>query len=170
MTKTPQERSPTDSQCDSFNAVYFDPADVREFWGIVQRLERFYARCAKKSTARKAVGPDAATDRTPQHCNYHVSLTLVPLRPGVLPLPALQIIGSQVANDVADAASKSATNILTTREFAVAAQLARGQTKAEVARALHISRHTVAEFARRIYRKLGVTRSAQVAARLAELE
>ncbi len=170
MTKTVQERSPTDNQCDSLNAVYFDSADLLEFWGIVQRLERFYARCAKKAVARGAGGKGAATDHTLQHCNYHVSLCLVPLRPGVLPLPALQIVGSHVAGDVADAARKGVATSLTTREFTVASMLARGQSKTEVARALHISRHTVAEFARRIYRKLGVTRNVQLAARLAELE
>jgi DNA-binding CsgD family transcriptional regulator len=55
---------------------------------------------------------------------------------------------------------------LTVREAEIARGLARGKSRDSFAEELGISKHTVVEYTRRIYRKLGVKNRAQLSARI----
>ncbi len=75
------------------------------------------------------------------------------------------------ASKLANADDRSQTTggaaSLAPREREIALALADGLTRKHVAEQLGLSVHTVATVARRIYRKLGVTSQAELAARLA---
>jgi DNA-binding NarL/FixJ family response regulator len=60
-----------------------------------------------------------------------------------------------------------ASDALTARELAVARALAAGKSSRVVATEHGLSVHTVVEYTRRIYRKLGLKSRAELAARLA---
>jgi DNA-binding CsgD family transcriptional regulator len=170
LTKPLQERVPTDVRHTSLHAGFFDAVDLRELWALLQQFERFYERCNEKAGALQSALIRTGAQPTPQYCNYHVSIQMDPLSQGVMALPALQMIGKQVATNVSKKASAGAANILSRREGTVATRLAHGDTRAEIAKSLGISQHTVAEFTRRIYRKLGVNRIAQLAAKMSEMK
>ena len=65
------------------------------------------------------------------------------------------------------AADKTGLPALAPREREVALALAEGLTRAHVAERMRLSVHTVSTVARRVYRKLGVSSQAALAARLA---
>jgi DNA-binding CsgD family transcriptional regulator len=62
--------------------------------------------------------------------------------------------------------SRGASRLLSPREREVAQRLVRGETGPEISAALGVSRSTVSTLCERIYRKLGITRRAQLAVRL----
>jgi DNA-binding CsgD family transcriptional regulator len=68
---------------------------------------------------------------------------------------------------VATAADKTGLPALAPREREVALALAEGLSRAHVAERMRLSVHTVSTLARRVYRKLGVSSQAALAARLA---
>lgn len=85
--------------------------------------------------------------------NYHASVVLLPRK----------------ALDLARAGNRvrtvSGEGTLTRREWDVAAALAAGSSRPEIARRLGISPNTVASIAKSIYRKLGVHRRSELSAR-----
>ena len=170
LTKPLQERVATDSRHTSLHAGFFDAVDLRELWALLQQFERFYERCNEKAGALQSALIRTGAQPTPQYCNYHVSIQMDPLSQGVMALPALQIIGKKVATHVSKKSREGSGNILSRREGTVATRLAHGETRAEIAKSLGISAHTVAEFTRRIYRKLGVNRCTQLAAKMSEMK
>ena len=95
-----------------------------------------------------------------------MGVSVDPLLPGVLPLPNLQIVGAQVAATVAKRLANDWIQLLTAREAEIARGLARGTSRTALAEHLGISSHTVVEYTRRIYRKLGVSNRAQLSARI----
>lgn len=156
--KPEAERTATDYSWTSMHAVSLDPAEIRELWELLQGLARFLARTTERF---KGAGPE-----TDHRCTHHVSIEVAPLLPGVLPLPNIQIIGQQFATGVAERIAGDWTHALAKREVDIARRLARGSTTKAVAADLGLSLHTVVEYTRRIYRKLGVRSRAQLAARI----
>jgi DNA-binding CsgD family transcriptional regulator len=97
---------------------------------------------------------------------YRVQVAVDPVESRSLALPVVLLMER---GDAARRASRH-TGIasLSARERQVAAELAAGRTKREVAEALGLSFATVNTLAVRTYRKLGVTRRAQLANALQE--
>jgi len=142
----------------SMHAGSFSDAEIRELWELLQGLTRFFAR-----TSDRFKGAPITADH---HCSHHVSVSVDPLLHGVLPLPNLQIVGQQAATAVAKAIAGDPSGALTAREGEIARGLARGKSRDSLAEELGISKHTVVEYTRRIYRKLGVKNRAQLSARI----
>jgi DNA-binding CsgD family transcriptional regulator len=98
------------------------------------------------------------------------SIRLDALPEPCLPIPRLERqAGDAPADTAADQPRRPGRPIateLSRREWDVALALVRGLTREEVARELSVSVHTVATLTKRIYRKLGIGRRAQLAERL----
>ena len=142
----------------SMHAGSFNDAEIQELWGLLQGLTRFFTR-----TGERFKGALPGTDHS---CTHHVCVTVDPLLPGVLPLPNLQILGEQAAADVTAALASDWTQVLTKREAEIALGLARGTKSKVLAAELKLSAHTVVEYTRRIYKKLGVKNRVQLARRI----
>ncbi|MFM1822207.1 MAG: Bacterial regulatory protein luxR family [Planctomycetota bacterium] len=156
--KPEETRTARDYSWTSMHAGSFNAEEIRELWELLQGLARFFARSAERFK-----GAPLGTDHG---CTHHVSVSVDPLLPGVLPLPNLQIIGQQFAAGVAERLAGGWMQSLTKREVGIARSLARGATTKRVADETGLSQHTVVEYTRRIYRKLGVRSRAQLAARI----
>lgn len=110
-------------------------------------------------------------DAAPVHCNQAVSILLEPLAGDLLPLPDVWMTPrSKLAGAPTGEAERSGITRLSPREREVALALAEGLTRAHVAERMGVSVHTVSTLARRVYRKLGVTSQAALAARIARYE
>ena len=144
----------------SLHAGNFSRDDVRELYGLLQQLEAFLYRCNQRQTI--------TNPEEPQACNYHVTVDVDSLLPGVLPLPTLQILGRHPGKDLPKSVVSAVTSHLSEREIEIAQLLVKGSTKREVASQCGISQHTVAELTRRVYRKLGINRRAQLSVALGQ--
>ena len=156
--KDPQTFGVGDNHWQSINAASLDGNEMRELWKMFLDIERFLHRCKNKF---KNVPADANQD-----CNYYLGVRLMPLNPGVLPMPTVNFLGGPVVEMLADSMDDEASKLLTARELSVARALAAGKASRAVAEEHGISTHTVVEFTRRIYRKLGVKSRAELAARM----
>lgn len=160
VVKPKAERVTGDQDFNGMHAATLDAAELAELWDMLLEIERFFHRCNNKF---KNSGPDTNHD-----CNYHFGVQLAPLRPGVLPLPTLGFIAGHAVEKFVDKLSVEVSTLLTARELEVARALVAGKTSREVAERQRVSPHTVVEYTRRIYRKLGVKSRAQLAVRLAK--
>jgi DNA-binding CsgD family transcriptional regulator/DNA-binding MarR family transcriptional regulator len=151
-----------DNNWQSVIAASLNNDEMRELWGKLIDLERFLHRCNNKF---KNVAPDAIQD-----CNYYIGVRLMPLLPGVLPMPSFNFLNveSPALGMLSESLAGEASDALTARELAVARALAAGKTSRDVAAENDISVHTVVEYTRRIYRKLGVKSRSQLATRLSK--
>lgn len=101
-------------------------------------------------------------------CNQAISIRLDPLVGDLLPLPAVWVTPrSKLDRAKPAAADRTGLPALAPRELEVALALAEGLSRAHVAERMRLSVHTVSTLARRVYRKLGVSSQAALAARLA---
>jgi len=152
-------RTSRDFHWNSIDASQLTNAEVNDIYEMLQKI----VAIAHRANARVAsLDPTAKVDS-----NYLIAIDVEPLTEGVLPLPTMQCLGN--AKDVAAHAQfgTDAEELLSARERDVAQRLAAGASRAEVSRQLGISPHTVTEFTRRIYRKLGVNNRARLATKLA---
>jgi DNA-binding CsgD family transcriptional regulator len=119
----------------------------------------------KKGGQESKLGSKGADE--PQGCNQAISITLDPLVGGLIPSPTI-ITSPRSKLDQWDGSKADAAGLpgLTPREREVALALADGLSRAQVADRLQLSVHTISTFARRAYRKLGVTSQAELTARL----
>jgi len=150
-----------DNHWQSINAASLDGEEMRELWKMFLDIERFLHRCKNKF---KNVPVDANHD-----CNYYLGVRLMPLSPGVLPMPTVNFLGGPVVEMLADSMGQEASERLTARELAVARALAAGKSSRVVAAEHNVSAHTVVEYTRRIYRKLGLKSRTELASRLARM-
>ena len=153
-------KTETDFYWNSLHAGNFNKDDVRELYGLLQQLEAFLYRCNQRQTI--------TNPEEPQACNYHVTVDVESLLPGVLPLPTLQILGRHPGKDLPKSVVTAVTSPLSEREIEIAQLLVQGSTKREVAIQCGISQHTVAELTRRVYRKLRINRRAQLSVALGQ--
>ncbi len=102
----------------------------------------------------------------PQDCNFQIMIEAVPADPPTLPMPQLYVVNRDRAEEVAARSASTGMHALSPRERQVAAMLAAGKTRPEIATALGVSLNTVATIGKRIYVKLGVKRRAELASRL----
>ncbi|MFM1833546.1 MAG: hypothetical protein RLZZ461_1862 [Planctomycetota bacterium] len=148
-TKSDRERGPADFSFQSLHAARFDADDIRELWNLLQKIESFFHRVNLKRG-------DGGETRAGDDCNYHASIDVAALRPGVRALPSLQIIGDHVADEVAAGSLTDPLAGLTAREAEIARLMVAGRSRPQIAKDLEVTENTVREYGRRIYRKLGV--------------
>ena len=159
-TKSDRERGPTEFMYQSLHAGRFTAEEIRELWDLLQKIEAFFHRSNLKY---QGIDGTEETD-----CNYHVSIDISPLRPGVQALPTLQIVGDHVADDVAGRQLVDPLASLTAREAEVARLLAAGRSRPAVAEQLGVAESTIREHTQRIYRKLGVRSRVELARRMGD--
>lgn len=139
-----------------------DEGEARELVALFKPIDEFVARASEKY--------DRDPEGSPRRCNYHVALHVVPVTTERLP-PARIVFAEKgpKADQVKATMANRPSRLLSPRELAVARRLASGSTLAEIASDLGVSPSTVRTQCERIYRKLGINRRAQVAARLLAL-
>ncbi|PHX78217.1 MAG: hypothetical protein CK544_03930 [Planctomycetaceae bacterium] len=142
----------------SMHAALLDEPDRKKLWNLMMELERFFYRCNNKY---RNSAPDANQD-----CNYYFSMQFAPLRPGMLPLPTMTVLGGPAVEVLVNKLGGEASTMLTAKETVIAQALAVGRSSKQVADDEGLSIHTVIEHTRRIYRKLGVRTRAQLSAKL----
>lgn len=142
----------------AFTHVTLDESEAKELLSLFAPIDAFVSRIAEKHDRNPA--------GTPHRCNYHLAFHVAPI--GVERLPPARVTmanRTKIAAQEAQAANAPA-RLLSPREREVAQRLVRGDTGPEIAKALGVSRSTVSTLCERIYRKLGITRRAQLAVRL----
>jgi DNA-binding CsgD family transcriptional regulator len=142
--------------------VHLCDADLAEVRLRLTELQRLIELLGERRVASR--------DPLPNLCGHVVSIRLDALPEPCLPIPRLERqAGDAPADTAADQPRRPGRPIateLSRREWDVALALVRGLTREEVARELSVSVHTVATLTKRIYRKLGIGRRAQLAERL----
>jgi DNA-binding CsgD family transcriptional regulator len=132
--------------------------EIAELKEIMHRLHRFTG----KVSSRKRVSDDLE----PHDCNYQIQVDVGPAAPGLLPLAPVFFIASREAPALKNLVEERRLDRLTPREKEVALALAQGRSRPEIAVQLGLSVNTVASVGKRVYRKFGVSRRAELAARL----
>ncbi len=145
---------------------HFTKEDFAELRRRILAVIEFLAAPRPRPPATR--GTHASRLAPPPCCNQAISLRLDPIAGKLLPLPAVWMTPRSKL-DRAESASVDKTGLpaLAPREREVALALADGLTRAHVAARMGLSVHTVSTLARRVYRKLGVSSQAALAARLA---
>ena len=116
-----------------------------------------------RQRAESAEAPPAAHSEE-KRLNYVIAMHMVPAGENTLPLPSISAVEETLVAQVVARAESEPKRVLTGREFEIAARLANGRSRPEVARALGISTNTVASTTKRIYSKLKVKSRAEFAA------
>ena len=119
--------------------------------------------------ARKRDAGQAARD--PELCNYGFTFRVEPLVRPALPLATVRFVTKpdQSWGDRQQPVPAKAKSPLSDREYEVALALSRGLNQREVAEQLGVKPSTVLTLTKRLYRKLGITRRAELVTRLQEL-
>lgn len=141
--------------------LHLDPAELAELRRRTEDLRSFVDMLqARRRSAR---------GQAPQACGHLACIRLEPLAAPVLPLPDLRSIAASARAPKEHKPRRKGRPIatrLSKREWDVAVELVRGLTRDGVAARLGISANTVSTLTKRVYRKLGVQRRAQLADRL----
>lgn len=141
-----------------YNPLRLTVEEVAELKDIMHRLHRF----TDKVASRKQMSDDLE----PQDCNYQIQVDVGPAAPGLLPLAPIFFVASRGAPALEKLVEERRLDRLTPREKDVALALAQGRSRPEIAVQLGLSVNTVASVGKRVYSKLGVSRRAELAARL----
>jgi DNA-binding CsgD family transcriptional regulator len=131
--------------------VALDANDLMELKRRIARVEEFIRLLGQK---RSASGPV-------ERCNHAIAIRIEPLGGHVLPQPGIEILSAR-ASEERQRERGLAMQPLTARERQVGRALRDGQTRAEVAQRLGISALTVGTLCKRVYRKLGIRRAADL--------
>ncbi len=101
-------------------------------------------------------------------CNHALQIRVQPLRDGLLALPEIWMIPNSELEREASAKKRiRGLDQLSPREHEVARAIALGRSRKHVASQLGISVNTVGTLTKRVFAKLGVRKSSELAARLA---
>ena len=104
--------------------------------------------------------------RPPPRCNYYLTVRVQPLAKPVLAQPDITVAPRGQVPPPRFPEPASGWPSLSAREREVAIALVSGFTVPEIAKRFGRSRHTVSTLTRRIYRKLGIRRRAELVNRL----
>lgn len=133
--------------------LVLDQSDLRELKRRIARVEEFVRLLGDKQASEPG-------EKAPR-CNHGMVIRIEPLAGHVLPQPHVEFVSTNTVAERAEVRGV-AHQKLTARERQVARALRDGQPRAEVARRLGISEHTVGTLCKRVYRKLGIRRAAQL--------
>lgn len=135
------------------NPVALTSEDLLELQRRMARVEEFLSALS----GRRA--PDGGLELA--RCNHAVSIRVAPLGGHVLPQPAIEIT-TRTPRDGNRKAERARRAPLSARERSVAIELRSGASRAEVAKRLGLSVYTVGTLCKRIFRKLGIRRAAEL--------
>ena len=133
--------------------MVLDESDLEELKRRIARVEEFM------NALRDRRGSDGGLELV--RCNHAVSIRIAPLGGHVLPQPAIEIT-TRTAPDVRRHAERAPRTPLSARERSVAIGLRSSASRAEVAKRLGLSVYTVGTLCKRIFRKLGIRRVAEL--------
>lgn len=136
--------------------------EARELMALLEAVRTFIDRMYERDPERDVVRETQA----PHACNYHLALHLAPIETSALPSPRIEFVEQNAVPLVERDHDRRSTSVLSPRERSVARLLVHGRTMAEVAVELGVSNSTISTLAQRIYKKLGITRRAQLALRM----
>lgn len=119
--------------------------------------------------ARKRDGAHSAGD--PPLCNYGFTFRVEPLVRPALPLASVRFVArrDKAWGDAQPPVARQPESPLSDREYQVALALARGLNQREVAEQLGVKPSTVLTLTKRLYRKLRITRRAELVTRMQEV-
>ena len=136
-----------------------DEAEAKELLSLFAPIDAFVARIANR--------PPDPDGPAPMPCNYHLAIHVAPIADRMLPKARILLARRGVAAETARSrADREPLGRLSAREREVATLLGAGLTTAEVAKRLGIKPSSVVTLTSRVYRKLGVRRRTELAARL----
>lgn len=133
--------------------MVLDESDLAELKRRIARVEEFVRLLGDKHGA----GPSGKAPR----CNHGMLIRIEPLTGHVLPQPHVEFVSTNTVRERTSVRGVSHEK-LTAREKQVARALRDGQSRTEVAQRLGISELTVGTLCKRAYRKLGISRAAQL--------
>ncbi len=133
--------------------MVLDESDLAELKRRIARVEEFVRLLGDKHGA----GPSGKAPR----CNHGMLIRIEPLAGHVLPQPHVEFVSANTVRERTFVRGVSHEK-LTAREKQIARALRDGQSRAEVAERLGISELTVGTLCKRAYRKLGISRAAQL--------
>lgn len=147
----------------AFSGIFnLTPHEVEELQRRMNGV-REYAEVRGHKFAKRGTAPEL--------CNYAFHFRMEPLPAPALPLVPIRFVkeGADPSPGPESNGHPSGNGHLSPRERETALALARGLTIAEVAKELRLAHSTVATLAKRVYRKLGAHRRAEMMTRLSEL-
>ena len=153
-----------------YRAPTLTPAEVERACAILQQAVDAITELEREALARSrrdekngsvAAEPDESSQA------YILAVNFVAVDAGVLPLPKLAFMESEMALRRSASRATSPKSLLTAREIEIATRLASGKSRPETAKALGVSANTIASATKRIYAKLGVRNRVEFTSRMA---
>ncbi|MEY3142829.1 MAG: Bacterial regulatory protein luxR family [Planctomycetota bacterium] len=132
--------------------------ELAELKSIMHRMHRFFEKVSSQQQVDESLES--------QQCNYQALFDFAPAAPGVLPLAPISFVTQHEAPVIESLVRERRIDQLSPREKAVAVAMAQGSSRPEIAESFGISINTVASIGKRVYAKLGVSRRAELAAKL----
>jgi DNA-binding CsgD family transcriptional regulator/DNA-binding MarR family transcriptional regulator len=150
-----------------YRAPTLTPAEVERACAILQQAVDAIAELEREALARSRRDKKSGSVAAESSHAYMLAVNFVAVDAGVLPLPKLAFMESEMALRRSALRATSPKSLLTARELEVATSIASGKSRPETAKALGVSANTVASATKRIYAKLGVRNRAEFTSRMA---
>ena len=150
-----------------YRAPTLTPAEVERACAILQQAVDAIAELEREALARSRRDKKSGSVAAESSQAYMLAVNFVAVDTGVLPLPKLAFMESEMALRRSALRATSPKSLLTARELEVATSIASGKSRPETAKALGVSANTVASATKRIYAKLGVRNRAEFTSRMA---
>jgi DNA-binding CsgD family transcriptional regulator len=150
-----------------YRAPTLTPAEVERACAILQQAVDAIAELEREALARSRRDKKSGSVAAESSQAYMLAVNFVAVDAGVLPLPKLAFMESEMALRRSELRATSPKSLLTARELEVATSIASGKSRPETAKALGVSANTVASATKRIYAKLGVRNRAEFTSRMA---
>ena len=140
------------------------PMDARQYASLMRSHDRVdeslaAAKHVVGSGTGNGSGNGNGNGRAPR---YRVQMSVEPVASGTVALPTVMLMQRAEAGRMTERQERPALRDLSTREREVAEALGAGSTKREIAEKLGVKFSTINTLVTRIYRKLAVTRRAQL--------
>ncbi len=136
------------------------PMDAKQYASLMRSHDRVDQSLAEaKHVVGSGNGNGNGNGRSPR---YRVQMSVEPVASGTVALPTVMLMQRAEAGRMTERQERPALRDLSTREREVAEALGGGSTKREIAEKLGVKFSTINTLVTRIYRKLAVTRRAQL--------
>jgi len=138
------------------------PMDAKQYASLMRshdRVDESLAAAKHVVGSGNGNGNGNGNGRAPR---YRVQMSVEPVASGTVALPTVMLMQRAEAGRMAERQERPALRDLSTREREVAEALGAGSTKREIAEKLGVKFSTINTLVTRIYRKLAVTRRAQL--------
>jgi DNA-binding CsgD family transcriptional regulator len=138
------------------------PMDAKQYASLMRshdRVDESLAAAKHVVGSGNGNGNGNGNGRAPR---YRVQMSVEPVASGTVALPTVMLMQRAEAGRMTERQERPALRDLSTREREVAEALGAGSTKREIAEKLGVKFSTINTLVTRIYRKLSVTRRAQL--------